>query len=456
MATIMQDMCDSEQKRLPEDASKLSKISFPRRPRKLGHIQYVHFGTETDGRYLPCSDFSKEKDCEKGCNSVPLTNARPTSTDATLAQHKLFSPGDDYACTFITGDVGELRKILIDGIMKEVLVIPQGKMRADANSSNFGGCNMPHPLSDSDKMLEAMVLTMFQSGFATPYFRGKGFADIGNDMALTEPEFSTSFVAGTWDFFGLPSYQLQNKLGLKPKKVIASPLAVPGHRLFTYKIASIYQTRIYDRQTLLKTERAKAHCTPGDVVYFLQNGMLCDAVCQNIAFTVAGGSAVKLIFVEGSEGNHFFEGKTERTAYNVVALLKPLGITAVKVRTPEEFALQAGYENKTGLSGRDLTYATLRNKIDGMLALGTFKGIEQCECLLPEQGELMRFAWKTEAAVKTVQDLLWRTVYGIKGGTVLTQDQQYCTMFDVADLESGIVKVLDLHGRHLEDVIYTA
>ncbi|MBI5397843.1 hypothetical protein HZB03_00100 [Candidatus Woesearchaeota archaeon] len=419
---------------------------FPKRPRKLGKVQYVHFGTEKKGHYLPCGDLSStahDKQLALGSASI----------NEVLEQHKLFSPGDDYACTFITGDIGEMRSVKINGVTRQVLVVPQGMMRAEANSSNFEACNMKHSLSDAGKMLEVMALTMFHSGFTTPYFRGKGFGDIGNDMALNEQELSASFVAAAWDFFSLPSYQLQEKLGLKPKKVMASPLALHGHPLSLYKIASIYQSRIYDRQTLLHTERAKRYCSPGDIVYFLPNGLLSDAVCQNLAFVIKQGANAKVVFVEGSAGNYFFEGKTQKTTHAVIRSLKPEGITTVKVHTPEEFAREAEYEHCQKLSGRALTYEVIRTKVDGILALGTFKGIEQCESLLPEQGEPIHFDWKTERAVRKVQDSLWKTVYGIKGGTELTQDPHYCTMFDVADLEMGVVKAIDLHGTTLEDVL---
>ena len=88
-----------------------------------------------------------------------------------------------------------------------------------------------------------------------------------------------------------------------------------------------------------------------------------------------------------------------------------------------------------------------------MIVMGTFKGIEFCESLLPEEGNPIIFPWKTKKAVQTVQELLWKTVYGIKGGTKLTPDPHYCCMFDTAELQQGIVKPLNLRGATLDEVI---
>ena len=430
------------------------KLYFPERPRQLGKVKYIHFagnkeGINQRGLYLPSEDDWLLEELLNGKIVLEQHEAVRKAYKAIsyVEQLAFYAPGTHYSCAWITGDVGEIRKININQETKEVLVIPQGRLRADANSANFAACKMKHPLSDPQRMLEVMALTMYRSGMGTPYFRGIGVADTGNDMALQHPGFSTTFLGTTWKFFDQPSYALPQA----PKRAMVSPLGLEGADIARNKVVSIYQRRINDRQTMLQTERAH-HFGANDTAYFIPNGMLSDFSCQNVAFVVDFDDYIKIIFVEGSQGNYFFEGKTQKTVYNVIQKLQREGISVVKAQTPAEFAREAGYGGPFS-EGRGLTYSVLKNNIDGMIAMGTFKGIEYCEGLLPEEGEPVLFSWKTKKAVQMVQELLWKSVYGINSGTTLTQDQQYCCMFDVADLQKGIAKPLDLRGATLEDVL---
>lgn len=433
------------------------EIYFPERPRNLGKVIHIHFagnknGINQEGLYLPPDDdWLLEKLLSGKISESEYKVVRNIYRARNyLVQNVLYSPGTHYGCSWITGDIGEIRTIKINGQTKEVLVIPQGRLRAETNSSNFAALNMNHPLSDPEKMLKVMALTMHRSEIKTPYFRGLGIADTGNDMALQHPTFSASFVADTWDFFGLPSY----KLPRQPKKPLVSPLALEGDDRSRTKVVDTYARRIRDRQNLLLAEKAKQFAA-NDTAYFIQNGLLSDYSCQNLAFVVSSNGRTKIIFVNGSEGNYFFEGKTQKTVYEVIRKLGMKNCSAAKIQTPEELAYETGYLNEKNLSGRPLTYDILRTKVDGLLAMGTFKGIESCEGILPEKGDPIYFPWPTEAQkqVQQVQDLLWKTVYGLNGGTELTQDLHYCCMFDVTDLQKGIAKPLDLRGATLEDVV---
>jgi hypothetical protein len=93
--------------------------------------------------------------------------------------------------------------------------------------------------------------------------------------------------------------------------------------------------------------------------------------------------------------------------------------------------------------------------VQGMVVLGTFRGMELVQGILPEQrysNEIIQFPWpaQTRAAFEKIQSALWNTVYGINGGTRLTSNLDYCTMFDTAELKQGIAKPLDLDGKSIE------
>ena len=434
----------------PVTGQNLSSINCPKRPRKLGDVKYVQFGKDEKGLYLPKDIVPRLKE---------FSSARQPNIENlyavvdTLAENIFFSPGSHYSCSFITGDVGEIRKIKIEDKIREVLVVPQGKMRAEANSSNFEPCGMVHPLSRPDQMLTVMALTMMRSGIKTPYFRGFGYADIGNDMAMGEEEFSDTFVAATWDFFGSPAY----KMPASQKKLVAVPQAWHGDSMSLQKVTSTYQPRVKDRRNVLKTGRAQnsehTRKQNADVAYFTRNGMLADAMCYNMALCTLQDDQIKLLFPEGSENNYFFVGKTQKTVYDCITKLGPKGIGAVTVHTPEEIAQETGYRNQRQLKGRELMYDILRTKIDGVLILGTFRGIEYCQSFLPEEGEPILFPWKTRTEAEKVRETYYKTVYGINGGTELTSDLHYCCMFDTADLQQGIVQPLNLHHVNLEDII---
>ena len=411
---------------------------------------YVHFGGDKTGYFCSSKRLLRDSYFGDFINHCDLDSI----VDA-LSNHLLASAGADYATTFIGGDVGERRKVKINGQIKEVLVIPQGKMRAEANSANFAGCNMEHPLADPEKMLEVMALTMFWSGLTSPYLRVKGFGDLRNGMALRDHILKSSFVAVTWEFSKEPSY----KLPAADKKAIVSPFAIHEHHLYRYKIASVYQTRLWDRQQLWKDQRTleysggEAALKEGriDVSYFQGNGAPAEWTCQNKRIYLPKNGNIMVASPVGS----FFRGKTDLVLHKILNKIKPKGIIPVEFHTPEELAEITGYENEDRLSGRKLSYAVLKHKCDGMVFAGTFKGIaEKCSGILPEEGESITFKWGEQAAraYETEKKLLWNTVYGLNGGTKLTQDPYYCCMFDTADLQQGLVQPLDLHNATLEDV----
>ncbi len=476
------------------------------KPRKLGNVFYYHQGftdvsknAESKGVYLP-TDFVSQivgllrsaepiTDAEGAVSSYRLPNSQlenPHFLNPAVLKNveqiinnimrlALYSPSVDYGNSWITGDVGQKTKKRIDGVEKQVLVIPQGIMRAEVNATNFDGCNMVHPLANNAReMLSIMAKTMFHSGFETPYFRGRGVADSGNDAMLNDAVLSSSFIGVTWDFFGKPSYALAPK----EKWLVASPQALDGHPLLQFKVAGPYQRRLYDRQVLLQQERSKAFGRQVaeqyyrneaskfglDVCYFLPNGILADAMCQNVGF-IKGN---KLIFVDGScssdsqADNYFFVGKTQKTVYNLIKLLDLDEITVDVVHNPREFSKAvtnstSAIDLYTQRKSSDFVYNNLK-EIDGMVVLGTFRGMEMVKGILPDRfyssnNAPIIFPWG-ERAINTfekIQSALWNTVYGINGGTRLTADQRYCTMFDCADLEKGIVNPLNLNGKTIED-----
>ncbi len=438
---------------LPTNEPSASSIHLPKRPLPLGKCVYVHFGENKAGHFFSSKRLLRDSHFGDFINHYDLD-----SIVDTLANHILASPGADYANTFIGGDVGERRKVKINDHIKDVLVIPQGKMRAEANSANFAGCKMMgHPLADPEKMLEVMALTMFWSGLPAPYLRIKGFADVRNGMALRDPTLKSSFVAATWEFFKEPSY----KLPAVAKKTIISPFPIHEHPLYKFKIASVYQPRVWDRQQLWENERTLAYIGgteamkegKADVTYCQGNGMLAESSCQNNRLYVPLSDGRTLV---GSPVGLFFRGKTDMTSHKILQEIKPEGIIPVEFHTPEEFARTCLYLNKNQLSGRELTYAVLRSKCEGMVFAGTFKGTaEKCSGILPEEGEPIDFKWNEQAtkAYEIEKKLLWNTVYGLHGGTKLTPDPYYCCMFDVNDLQKGIAKPLDLRGATLEDIV---
>ena len=463
----------------------------------FGNVIYLNFGWNSDSNgkyeeelYLPretvlqigqAAALGKQLVMRDSSGQLIPFTAQQLESLINIAQNVqdivTYSPAIDYSCAWITGDVGEIRKVKLDGEEKEVLVIPQAMLRAEANAANIRDTNMSpeHPLNDSRRMLEVMALLMYrnyvkslESGdpdkiIRTPYFRLKGMADGQNGATLGHDTFHTTVGGTVWRFFKQPSHSLAPN----HKVAVVSPNRISGDRIFQNKVTSIYQSRIKERTTLLLSDRSK-RANAVDTSYMLPNGVLADLSCQNIAYWIKNNDTdrYKLIFVEGSEGNYYFEGKTHKVAYDIVSrAAKQLGFDAVKVSSPEQFAEEAGYTHDDAEAGASLTYKVIKEKVKGMLAMGTFRGIETLSGILPEEGyhignedtdgNAIIFEWSdsTWAVTKKLQEEFWKATFGIKGGNQFTAE--YCTMFDTADLAKGVVTPIDLLEKNIEDIIHT-
>ncbi len=446
-----------------------TKTTYPdARKHPWGKMMYVHPEFLQEGIYLP-SDLGKLESIVNVC----LENFPRRSFDERRAIIRIvrqmidtigYSPAIDYACSWITGDVGEIRKLVVDGDVKEVLVVPQGLRRAQISSQHFAATRTHgHPLTgNAEKMLEVMARTMVASELSPVYFRGKCFADGTNPAALNHDVLHSMFVGTTWQFSADPPY----KLPRETKVIVESPHALRGHPLSKYKVSNGYQERVVERRDILTTEQAKT-AGANDIAYFAPNGLLVDLTCQNIAFVVPHPFRkdwVKMIFPEGSHGNYFFQGKTEQTLYELLERFGPEeGVEPVRVKNPEQFAQEAGdrYYDLACDTGISFTRKTILEQVQqgGMLAMGTYKGAQWIDGYITEDfKERITFEWsgRTKQAAQWImnmfQDATWALHGGVSlpDGTCVAADPMYCTLFEVNKVKEGIVQPLKF--RTVEDI----
>lgn len=441
------------------------------RKHQWGKVMYVHPDFRPKGLYVS-SDLGEFVSNSLETNFFNVHNPNHRNYRETIARivrqmidTVSYSPAVDYACSWITGDVGEIRKLIVDGEQKEVLVIPQGLRRAQISSQHFAATRTHgHPLTgNAGKLLKVMAQTMVLSELSPVYFRGKCLADGRNAAALMYDVLSSTFIGTTWQFSAAPPY----KLPRETKVIIESPHALRGHPLSRYKVSNGYQERVIERRDILTTEQAKA-AGANDIAYFAPNGLLVDLTCQNIAFVVRHSERedwVRMIFPEGSKGNYFFQGKTEQTLYELLEQFGPEhGVVPVRVKNPEQFARESGniYYNLESDPGRSLTRKTILEYVQqgGMLAMGTYKGVQWIDSYLTEDyKEHIPFAWSgrtkeaAEWAMNLFRDATWALNRGVPlpDDSCVSADPMYCTLFDVDKVKEGIVEPLKF--RTVEDMI---
>lgn len=437
-----------------------------------GKVMYVHPDFRSKGLYVSSDLGVFVRDClEREREFVSSCRHNPNHVEslARIIRQMIdtvsYSPAVDYACSWITGDVGEVRKLVVDGEQKEVLVIPQGLRRAQISSQHFAATRTHgHPLTgNAEKLLKVMAQTMVLSDLSPVYFRGKCLADGRNAAALVYDVLSSTFVGTTWQFSAAPPY----KLPRETKVVIESPYALRGHPLSRYKVSNGYQERVIEKRDILTTEEAKA-IGANDVAYFAPNGLLVDLTCQNIAFVVRHPERedwIKMIFPEGSKGNYFFQGKTEQTLYELLERFGPEhGVEPVLVKNSEQFARESGniYYNLESDPGRSLTRKTICELVQqgGMLAMGTYKGVQWIDSYVTEDyKQHISFAWsdRTKEAAEWAMNLFRDATWALNGGVQLSEtnsciaaDPMYCTLFEVNKVREGIVEPLKF--RAVEDI----
>ncbi len=427
------------------------------RVQQLGPLFYLQASTMQNGVYLPTDLPQLLRDAH--CTGRRLVTPGGEDLDSGLLsslydllnepfQVGLASMSADYGSGALSGDIGEKRRVSLDGKTLDVLVIPQGGMRAAENVRNLQTALLKNPVSE-EQVRGVMATLMGTSDFNYPYFRMKALGDYGNNFTLASGDpLSAMVTAVTWQFFA----QCARDLPPNRKLLVASPYPILGSPQEQGKCTSRYQFRLGIKGELLgnQTGAWKAN----DVAYFTQNGMLADLTCQNLAYVVVDPETKnrrKVIFVEGSDGNYFFVGKTQRTMYEVLARCMS-EVTVAVVKSPQEFAEAAGYDNTRAHSGRDLTRAAIRSKVDYMLALGTFRGAEVCYGF-----EGRNFPAQHLDLYQTLNRHFWQSVAGTGGGNELTRDPKYCLMYDLREIQNArregrAPQPLDLRGKSLEDI----
>lgn len=426
-----------------------------------GEACYVHPNETARGLYLPGDISQRVARCVEDPDAHPLTdrNGRVLSKEqrkivaavtGKLMEVPLMSGLADYGMGLLTGDVGENGKRVVDGEEIDVLVVPQGYRRAAVTAEQMKDAQMKHPLTgNAEGVLEAMAQVMGNSGLNAPYCRFKMFAD-GRNPGVIVGEMSAMVTGVTWDFStkGVVPYLLPRA----EKVVVESELS-----MFTrseregMKAIWRYWQRVAEHVDAIKNGMQ-------DKLFFLANGLAADNVYTNTKYCGKHPDRedwTVMAFPECSPGNYFFNGKTAATDYE---LLRRFGeqfhVTAVKVKSPEELADAFGYDAR-GKTGRELMNAILMEKVDLMLALGTFRGPQWVHGYQTVRGERKMFETRgsvvdaAEAAIKLYTDAVWALNGGVQTDRgCIAANPMYCTVFARNDLQEGVVKPLQFREIH--------
>ncbi len=421
-----------------------------------GEACYVHPNETTKGLYLPGDISQRVARFVEDSETYPLTDR--TGKRLSAAQRKAFAAVTgklmevplmsglaDYGMGLLTGDVGENGKRGVDGKEMDVLVVPQGYRRAAVTAAQMKDAQMRHPLSgNTNGVLEAMALLMGNSELKAPYCRFKMFAD-GRNPGVIVGEMSAMVTGVTWDFStkGVVPYLLP-----RAEKVVEES----GLSMFTrsereeMKAIWRYWERVAQHVDAMKKGMH-------DKLFFLDNGLPADMVYTNAVYCGRGRDGrVVMAFPECREGSYFFRGKTQATLFELLEKFgerEEYSVFPVRVRTPEELAAAFGYEAK-GATGKELSNAVLMEKVDLMLAPGTFRGPQWVHGYQTLKGERKMFETKglvvdaAEAAVQLYNDAVWGLRGGVKtpSDSCIAADPMYCTVFARDDVLQGVVRPL--------------
>ncbi|MBI3032508.1 hypothetical protein HYY69_03470 [Candidatus Woesearchaeota archaeon] len=423
------------------------------RTQKLGKVIYAHFGRNSGAMWLPTELIISGSTVDNVAIQANLDRVL-----FNLAGMQIASPGNQYGLNGIGGDVVINTALKRDGIEQEVVILPQAELRGKGNSNTMKILNIDHPLTeDYEGMIQAMVVLGARSGFPAPYVRMEFVADQRNGMAIADARLQGTVIGTTFSFTdpNVPNYQS----AASPKTLVAKPTSIHGHHTELGKIAGRYLPRLDDFLKHIGTTE--------DTAYYLPNGMLADARCFNILYFTYPDKhgTIKAIFVEPSEGNYFFSGKTDATLRMILGdeRTKVGNIEVAIVKSPRDFAYHAGLEGTTEfehLTGRDLTNYVIQTKIAYMVLLGTYKsliGVNGITVLDKRNNPAEIFFQPSDAvraAVNSANDVLIRTCYAVNGGTPLTSDPHMSGIYDAEAARKGkLVRIPMTPETRLEDTV---
>jgi hypothetical protein len=445
-----------------------------------GTVTYFHPDRFSHGVYLPSNLGQRVADSLVDLKPLEDLHGRELSRNerkvvatvvGSLVQQGIFSGASDYGVSWITGDIGECRRLCVDGDEREVLVVPQGLRRAKITAEHFAMAGMKeHPLAgDERKVLEAMAKAMGYSNLAVPYHRGKAFAD-GRNPGVIVGDVRSLYVSTTWDFspnIADPKMKAPYRLPRVEKMVLESRAnAFTGHPGENLKATWRYALRIREHCDAMQHSyepagEGRAAKVFSDKLFFAANGLPVDMVYTNVVYCGKDPQrqdGVLMVFPDISAGNYFFQGKTQQTLFE---LLERFGseyhIRVMRVQNPQEFADAFGYRNSAHLKGKELSNAVLMDCVDLMLAPGTFRGPQWVHGYKPVDREFKRFdtigsvVEAADAAITLYNDSVW----GINGGvpsdeSCIAANPLYCTIFDMQTLRNGHAEPLTF--RHLKDI----
>ncbi|MBI5072449.1 hypothetical protein HZA99_01380 [Candidatus Woesearchaeota archaeon] len=445
---LEQTLGELEQVMEQKDPMNPARMLLLERKYPWGEVCYVHPNETTKGLYLPGDISQRVVQFVEDPETNPLIDRSGRRLEARerkmvaavvgkLMEVPLMSGLADYGMGLLTGDVGENGKRMIDGEEMDVLVVPQGYRRAAVTAMQMQDAQMKHALAgNAERVLEAMALVMGNSELVAPYCRFKMFAD-GRNPGVITGEMSAMVTGVTWDFStkGIVPYLLP-----RTEKIVGESETSMFTRSEKEGMKAIwrYWQRVAEHIDAMKKGMH-------DKLFFLDNGLPADMVYTNAIYCGRGREGrVVMAFPECSQGNYFFQGKTQATLFELLQRFgeqEEYGTVPVRVRNPEELAAAFGYEAK-GKTGKELSNAVLMEKVDLMLAPGTFRGPQWVHGYQTVTGERKMFettgsvADAAEAAIRLYNNAVWGLHGGVPtpDGSCMAGNKMYCTVFAKDDL----------------------
>ncbi|GEM_PF-4663254 len=435
-------------------------IAAHARAHNFGNAVYLH-PQRSQGLYLP-SNFG-EQIRDHLITAQPLTNLShnpfPANELALVAQYarhlidgQFFSGGRDYSLRFITGDIGEIRLQVIDGLERKVLVIPQGLRRTKITADSFTQARMnTHPLTNQpEELLQIMAKTMALAGFEESiYYRLTAGGDSTTHGANATPTINALVIASTWQFTAQTPYKLPTTA---TKMLYLAPQPSNESHLAQLKGSGRYLDRILRLLEVLDNPQMQQKSI-NDIAYSTPNGTLADTTYTNLALAIPHPQKkdwTLIAFPENSKDNYFFQGKTQATVYE---LLEKCGnqyqLEPICYTSPKHLAQQLNYN--TALDGKKLMKQILFNYVEAMIAPGTFLGPQLVKGVVSsnlKRTKLFNQTSSTAKATHTILQLYNDAVWGLHGGlpqqdnSCLSADPMYCTMFDLEQLHAGHITPL--------------
>ena len=451
----------------PTSPELLAATAGHTRAHNFGKVAYVHPQRFSSGMYLPSN--SGEQLRELISSGTPLKDIHQQPYNdlekpivAEYLRHmidgELFSGGRDYSLRFITGDIGEIRNQVIDGLERTVLVIPQGLRRAQITADSFTQARMTtHPLNNkTEEILAIMAKTMLLSGFEESiYHRLTAGGDATTHGANNNPIINSLVISSTWQFTPVTPYKSPST----PNKILyLSPAPSNESHFAQLKGSGRYLDRILRLLEILDNPQMTERGI-NDLAYFTPNGTLADTTYTNLALAIPHPKKKDwtiIAFPENSERNYFFQGKTQKTVYEII---KKMGanynLEAFSYTSPEELSQYIGC--RSAFSGKKLMKKILFDSVEAMIAPGTFLGPQLIKSIVSpglKHSKTFDQSNPSYSAMQTILQLYNNAVWGLNGGLTLENDSclaanpLYCTMFDVNDMHEGTIQPLQFH--HLE------